>query len=296
MTVQNVTFRKNSRATADADTLRRPSPDIWRDCPWYDIREGFKSGIAVYDNFERFPLIGTQTTQIGFDRYKVFSSAAGTTNPVSTINSVESPGQYLKLATDTDNDSASIAVAYPHMLLSGLTGTSGKAWFEARIAMNTILTNTIGWILGLAETEQWTLAAAVPLNASDSLNASASFIGFRKEEDGLGVIDTGYSDRATSLTNVGDAATSVSEAYEFIKLGMRYDPENVDECITFYANNIKLADVVSRSTLTGLTNLDANCVAPIFAMVADSAGTSGECYLDWWRWAQELPITQDLTS
>ena len=269
---------------ASADTSRAYSPNIWGDCPIMSILEGTVDGTIVDDDFLDFPLIGTQTTQIAHGRYKVFATGGGTVAGVSAVNSVEIGKGILDFGVDTDNDSASLAQSYPSFMLKS---TSGKLWFEARVAYTPILTNGIGWFLGLAETELWTLATGVPFNGGDAITNSAAAIGFRKEEDGLGVIDTVYSDRATSFTNIGNEATSVAAAYEFIKLGMTFDPTApATERIKFYANNLVLATKLSASALTALANLDANALGLLFAVVADSAGTSGHAYLDRWRCVQ----------
>lgn len=291
MAVNTVDYRNNLQA----DTDRGPTPAVWADCPWFEILEqtgAGRGGVQFYDDFTDWPLIGTQTTQIGFAKYKVFNTGAGTVAPISAINSVEKGGSILNISLDTDNDSGSLAHAYPSYRLTGDKTTAGKLWFECRMAMNTILTNTVGWFVGLAEVEQWTLATGVPFNGGDAITNAAAAIGFRKEEDGLGVIDTVYSDRATSFTNIGDAATSVSAANTWIKLGMIYDPDKTDECITFYADGVKLTTAYSKSSLQALTNLDANALGLIVAAVADSAGTAASVYMDWWRIAQLFP---DLT-
>jgi len=267
-----------------ASTLRGPSPNIWGDCELEAIRNGRVAGTILEDDFLDFPLIGTQTTQIAHGRYKVFAHTGCAVTPVSTVNSLEVGKGVLDASLDTDGDSASLAQSYPSFLL---TSTAGKLWFEARLAYTPITTNGIGWFIGLAETELWTLAAGVPFNASDSITNSASAIGFRKPEDDTTTFDTVYSDRATSFTAIGDGEGSVAAAYQWTKLGMVFDPDAVaTDRITFYQDNLKLTTKVSHSTLTGLTNLDANAVGPLFAMIADSAGTSGHVYLDWWRCVQ----------
>lgn len=286
MANQTVQYKGN---LASANTNRLKSPNIWGDCPWEAIKEGSINGIAFFDDFDMFPLIGTQTTQIAHGQYKVFATTGGSVAPVSSVNSVERAGSILDFTADTDNDSASLAQSYPSVLLSGLNSNSGKLWFEARVALSTLLTNTNGFFLGLAEVEQWTLATGVPFNGGDAITNAAAAIGFRKGEDALGVVDTVYSDRATSFTNIGDDATTISAANTFVKLGLAYDPDNVSRCVRFFADNVELTDALSKSTLTGLTNLDANSLGLIFAHIVDSAGTAAHSYLDWWSVAQVLP-------
>lgn len=283
MSVNTVDPRNNMTA----DTNRNPSPAIWGDCPIKDIQEGNIGGTFFHDDFTNWPFLGTQTTEIAFSQYKVFATSGSAVTSVSAVNSVEIPGGILQLGCDTDDESASVAQAYPSHLMTGLISNSGKLWFECRIALSSILTSTMGFFIGLAETEQWTLATGVPFNSGDPITNGGSAIGFRKEEDGLGVIDTVYSDRATSFTNVGDAATSVA-ANTFIKLGMVYDPTD-SNAVRFYANNLELTTKLTRAALTALTNLDANALGLICSIVCDASGTAAKMYMDWWRVCSVFP-------
>ena len=115
-------------------------------------------------------------------------------------------------------------------------------------------------------------------------------IGFRIEEDGLGVIDTVYNDRATSFTNIGDTEGGTPTAFTFRKLGMYYDPRESTNCVRFYADNVELSSKLSNS-LTGTTNLDANPLGFMAAWCADSAGTSFIGYLKWVAVCQLFPNT-----
>lgn len=282
--------------TGTANTSRLPSPAIWGEVPWLDFQEsnqlttgpGGPGGIHFWDDFVDYPLIGTQTTQIGHGRYKVFNTGSGVVAGVSTVNSVELAGGILRNNVDTDNDSGSLAMAYTPFLMTGANTTSGRLWFECRVAWSPITTNGLGWFVGLAETDQWTLATGVPFNGGDAITNSASAIGFRKPEDDTTTYDTVYSDRATSFTAIGDADGTGYTAYTWVKLGMTYDPQRSSDCIRFYVNNQQLTNVMSRTTLTGLTNLKANGLGFLWAIIADSSGTSGEMFMDWVRIAQEV--------
>ena len=278
-------------------TNRAPSPNIWSDCPVEALIADPGLGLYFFDDFNDFPLAGTQTTQIGHGRYKVYNTGSGQVTRVSTIDSTEIMGGALQIALDTDNDSGAIAQSYANYLLSGLTSNSGKLWYEVCYAQSSVATNMAAGFLGLAEVDQLTLSSTVPFNNGDAISNSGSMIGFRIEEDGLGVIDTVYSDRATSFTNVENDTDAVSGtgdlvANTFKKLGMVYDPAALDpdRMITFYVDNVELQTAVSKDTLTGLTNLDANCLGLLAAFDADSAGTSFNAWLKWWRVAQLFPV------
>lgn len=282
----NGSVRYNGGLTAD--TSAGPSGALWDDCPWDQIQRDPNFGYGFFDDFCHNPLIPTETSQAAWKNYKVFNTGSGVVAPVSAINSTETGGGILGITLDTDNDSGTIADAYPAYYLSGSASTSGKLWFEARIAVHSIATNMVSVLLGLAETDLWTLATGVPLNGGDAITNSASFIGFQRAEDGLGVVNTVYSDRATSVTNIG-ASEGTAAANTWVKLGIVYDPTLSTDCVKFFQNGIQLATSLSRADLVAMTNLDANAVGLMLATVADTAGTSATTYMDWWRIAQLRP-------
>ncbi len=286
MALKPVSYNRN----LSSDTTRQFSPNIWATCPWASIQDGSEPGMTFFDDFQDFPLIATQTTEINHGKYKVFATTGSAITRISAVNSVEIEGGCMKASTDTDNDSASIAQSYPSYFLSSLTSTSGKLWFECCYAQKSVLTNMAAVFIGLAEVEQWTLATGVPFNASDLITNSASAIGFRILEDGLGVIDTVVSDRATSFTNIGDDEAGTLTAYTFRKLGFVYDPYAASaDRIIFYADNQALATRYTGTNILATTNLKANALGLLWASCADSAGTTFEGYLKWWRIAQLMP-------
>jgi hypothetical protein len=283
--------RVGYRLNLSTSTDDYPTPALWRQLPVeFDRLIALKNlGIAFHDDFTDFPLAGTQTTQIGHGRYKLYAAAGCSIAPVTAIASTESMGAKLAISMDTDNDEAAIAQSYPTFLLSGDRSTSGPLVFEACYAQNSIATNMAAVFFGLAETDLFTLAANVPMNSADAIDASGSMIGFRIEEDGLGVVDTVRSDRATSFTNIGDTEGGTLAANTFKKFGMVYDPSRSADCITFYVDGIACATELSRTALQAFTNLDANPLGLLWAVAADSAGTSFAGYMKWWRVAQLNP-------
>jgi hypothetical protein len=286
--MNSVDFLCNGTAQTGPDW----SPAIWGDCPLLDFKEGKKRAIIWEDDFSDFPLIGTQTTQINHGRYKVFHTASGTVVPVTSWNSVEYQGSILTFNPDTDNDSGAIAQSYPSFFLSGLAATSGKLWFECRVSVNTLLTDTLGFIVGLAETDQWTLATGVPFNAASATPTNtASFLGFYKGEDALGVVDVVRSDRATAWTAIKSTAGTISAAYAFIKLGFVYDPDlaNSARCVRFFVDNVEQSTYLTNAALQAFTNLDANPLGLIAAAVADASGTTAKFGMSGWRCVQEYP-------
>jgi hypothetical protein len=275
-----------------------PAPDlssgisntIWGDCRRDEIKSGVVRGIYYETDFVDWPLIGVQTAAIANGPLEVHAAAGGTIVSKSTINGVETPGGLLSLAVTAAAGNATVAQPYPSFLLSGSPNNTGKLWFETKLCWTGILANGLGWILGLAETEQFALAAGVPLLNTDFMTAGGGFIGFNKLVSGLGVINTVKSDRAAAVpTNIQAAAGAVTAAFQWVKLGMVYDPNNAAAAITFFVNGQKCANVVSNAVLQAYTYIDANCLGFIFSEVAGSAGTTSEAFLDWVKIYQELP-------
>ncbi len=280
-----------SAFTADIST--GISQNLWGQggaCPRSLIRNGDVRGVYFETDYEDLPLAGTQTTEISATpKFKWFNTGAALCVGKSTINSVEKGGGFLAIALDTNNDSGSIAQASPGFMLSGNESDSGKLWFEHRMCFTGILTDGLGWICGLAETDLWTLATAVPLNGGDAVTNGAGFIGFNKLEDGLGVINTCKADRAAAAPSSIQAAVGSVAAFEFFKIGMFYDPSNSAECLSFYFNGVKASTVITKAVLQAYTYIDANALGFIFASVADASGTTSESFHDWTKIYQILP-------
>jgi hypothetical protein len=267
-------------------TAGRLSPNLWHDCPRDAIRQDPGRGIFFYDDFNDLPLVPTLTTQIGYGKYKAYAASGCSIARVDTVNSVVMMGGPLSISMDTDNDEAAIAQAYPGYLMSGLTTTSNKLWFECEYAQNSIATNMAATFFGLGSADAITFAANTPMNSGDAITNDWYGIGFRIEEDGVGVVDTVYTDGATSFTNIGDTEGGTMVANTFAKYGFTYDPTKTSDCITFYKNNLPLTTKLSKAALVALTNLDANPLSIMWAVAADSAGTSFAGYMKWWACSQ----------
>lgn len=264
------------------------SPAIWSKAPWHAIVSGEKNGCFFDFDCRNFPLIGTQTTQIGHGPFKLFAGATGSVAPVGTVNSVIKPGGALAFTLDGNNTASSVAEAYPRFALTGNSSNTGKLYFEASIAVSTILTNTIGFFVGLAETNQLTLSATVPFNAADATSNTGGMIGFSKSEDGLGVVDVSVADRATSFTAI-KASTASMTAYTFVRLGMLYNPADSARCLRFFVNNVEDSTALTKTALQAYTYVDAANLGFLMATIGDSSASTNATYLEWVRILQELP-------
>jgi hypothetical protein len=283
------------------DTSRVASPAIWGDCNWLDIErmepsrlgQGYKHG----DDFVDLPLAPTLTTQIAFGRYKAFATSGETISGVSSVNSVLTPGGIVQFTVGSSANSASMALAYPCFAITGDSSTSDKLWFECRLAISSIVASRLGFFVGLAETQLFTLATGVPFssNTGAAITNGGAMIGFNKTAANTTTASTVRSDRATSFTaigsgEVGGTGTNALAAYTFVKLGMKYDPRDKDgRNVRFFADNYELPTALKNSDITGTTNLKAGGLNFLIATVGGSAVSSDATFLDWVRIAQRVP-------
>lgn len=276
--------------TSTADTSRTRS-NFWADCPIDSIIHGNRDGIHFFDDFAEFTPIGfatgnvTALTTVGGvgGKYKAFSSLNGTITPVNAVPTTAVAGGILRMNNTGNNEATNLSMACAPFLLNN---TAGKLWFEARVAMTSIITNNMQMFVGLGETTAMANSVTVPLDGADLANTSGSMIGFNVLEDGVGVINSCYQDRSTTWTNVKASLTTAMVANTFIKLGMSYSPTDTTNAVTFYVNGVKQANVISAATLTALTSLDVKGLGMCIALYNDTAGTDQYVYLDWWRCAQ----------
>lgn len=269
-------------APLSGDTTRGPSASLWGDCKFNEIQADPNLGVAVHDDFNDFGLPGTQTSEINLGRYKVYNTGSGTVAIKPGFPTTHAPGGIIAMLCDTAGDQSVIGT---HQVPILLNNTAGKAWFEARVAVTGIATDNAQIFIGLGENSAMTFGAAQPLADADAGQTTGGFIGLRVKEDGVGVVDSCYQDRSATVTNV-QAGVGTFAAHTWKKLGMKYDPNNSAEAVTFYVDGVKQTSVLTATQLAAFTYLDVNGLGPVFAMFADSAGTSTYGYMDWWRWAQ----------
>lgn len=267
------------------NTGRGPSPYIWGDCPWNDIKSGDVDGIAIHDDFEFFPLPGTQTSEINLGQYKVYNTGATKVTSDAQFGTTETGGGIISILCDTDGDQGVIGTQSCPFYLN--TVSSKKLWFECRVALTAILTDGNQLFVGLAENTDFTFGAAQPLANANATSNAGAMVGFNRLEDGLGVLNASYADRATSWTNVLASVGSIA-ALTWVKLGMIFDPDNTLECLQFYVNGVKSSTNMTKAALAALTYLDAGSLGFCMANFADSAGTTNYFYCDWWRGSQLL--------
>ena len=295
MSVNSTRHRQNSTT---ANTSRKPSPAIWGDCPWEELNDPRSEidGITFFDDFTDglevpFATGALQTTSGALGRYKAFSVTAGVWGPDNMPHSTTAAvfGGVISGLCDSNNDQAALGTYVCPFLLT--TTQNSKLWFEARVAKTSIATNMGQFFVGLGETQvlgTTGYTASVPLADTDTNATTLAMLGWQRQEDGLGVLNTVYADHASPFTNVQASANTTLAANTWIKLGFRVDMASANACVRFFADNVETTTPMTRATLLATTFLDVSNLGPLIAFYADSAGTADYTYLDWWRCAQTL--------
>lgn len=266
---------------------RGPSPALWHGCDWGRIVEDPSYGYGFFDDFMDFPLPGTQTTQLQLGSYKVYNTGSGQVI-VDAMPHASSPvgaGGVLSMLCDTAGDQSVIGT---HQCPFSLGSSAGKLWFEARVAVTSIATAMTHMFVGLGNNFDVTFGAAIPLADADATGTAVALLGFNRLEDGLGVLNTSYTDEAATYTNIQASAGSIA-AETWVKLGFCFDPLNTAEALRFFVNGSECTTPMTAAALAALTHLDASGLGPVFAAFADTGGTACYHYIDWWRVAQIIP-------
>lgn len=265
-------------STTTANTDRRPSTTIWGDMDVEGIRSGSRGGYYDEDDFNNQGPITAVTTDahlIGMN-YMGFNSSGGTHTMVDGI------AGGLVVTEATDNEASYVRRAsWPFRVSSEL----GKLAFEARVKVNAITDNQIGFIMGL-----WSNVACsviVPLSTANPpvMATTGDFIGFWGPEEDAGGVDAIY--KAGGVTEVvTNAACHQFVADTYVKLGFKFLPAKYHSTgvakIGWYVNGVLQA---TEKTVPENTGTDFPADVPLNFMFGHRLGasTSSLTTCDWWR-------------
>ena len=267
---------KGSQTGGLSDTSRGPSPSIWADCPWENLRSGHTDGVTIWDDFTDGGLITSPTTEaalVGIP-YSGFGSSG------ATITHGDQAGGTVVLTEATDNEAVYLkSESHPFQISSHLK----KLWFEGRVKVNAITDDQIGFLFGLFDTTPMTVI--VPLSTANPpiFATTGNFVGFRGPEEDAGGVDSTYVADGVTEVVVG-ALVHQFVADTYVKFGMVFDPADGNK-LSFFVNGVKTADQKVIPNATG-TDFPADVrLAPIVGHRL-GASTSSLTTLDWWRGAQ----------
>lgn len=264
-----------------ADTSRGPSQSLWKGCPWVDMVQDPGMGITIWDDFCHGGLITSPSTEaalVGLP-YSGFGSSGG------TITYADLQGGAIVLTEATTNEANMLRTKTCPFQISS---NKGAFWFEARVKVSSI--TNIGMILGLWD--DTTTTVDIPLSAADPpiMATTGNFVGFRMPE-GAGVVNSVYdaddSGQTTDAEVVVQSTIATLVADTFVKLGMRFDPNDsvAANTLSFWVNGVRQTSGKVVPNATG-TDFPADVrLGLLFGqkLVSTAAGVST---MDWWRAAQ----------
>lgn len=285
MPVHGIDVRGN---LGSAITDRKPSPNIWHDCPWEDLMSGRENGVYFWDDFMSF--VKTPATTEGNwaaeHGYAQFSGTGG------VITAGTGMGGEIVIGSDDDNEGVALrTLATPFKIIR----TGKKFWFETRCKLSTIGNTTFEFFIGLMEDA--VLTATVPITATAATLADQNLVGFyRTETTGAAVATTYKANGVTAVTVAAAEIVPVADTY--MKLGMVFDPlpdglmsdstlaGTNKYILSFYLNNLRLASTKQIPTAAG-TDFPNDVGLGLVLAVRNAAGSSpGTATIDWWKAAQ----------
>lgn len=272
---------------ATADTTRLPSPALWRGFPSRnDIAEGKVDGIYDGDDFVA-PGDEDGNDTGGYERYIDTGNTIRTVASNTTAVATGLRGGVLRMSTDaTDNDGPVIQRTSANGAGLFLLGnTAGATWpfcFECRIKKSSITNNQAAFFAGLAQVAAAADNGLLDDDAGDIVN-SISAIGFRVKQDAGSELDFAYQDSGQTAPTETIANIQAMVAATWIKVGFRYDPQQVAaEKISIYVNNVRQSTYITTALIdaTEFPENDAMCVT--FG-VKNGEATAVDFDIDWWH-------------
>lgn len=295
----NTVAYRGYQSTNIPNTNAVPSPNIWYDCPFGQIRNGDVNGTAIWDNFDESQgFAALPTTEGIWGRYKLFSSATATVAQVADSTATASTGSAssMKLTPQATNN-LSVSMATPSLpfriannQLASSPTTVGKFWFECRVALGDITATTGGTaVIGVAS--QRTLIVGDPLTTSDAMISTLDFVGFQRPVTAV-TWDATY--QATGVAPViVKAGVSAVAAAAYVKLGMVYDPTT--NILTYYVSGVPASTRkylaytgtnTSGSLATTGTDFPDGVQMGLILAVMQGSTAAQTLTIDWWRAAQ----------
>ena len=255
------------------------SHNLWKSCPWNNLRADRNAGFAEEEDFLTLGYAGSSgsgavTGQVG--KYPCYIYQGG------EIVDAAIQGGGVKIDSDGDNEGAAI---FPGTTCLQFKSTMKRAWCEFRVKTSTIADTKHGIFLGL--TSAYTPTTGVPI-ATDGTLADKDLIGFhRLEGTGNAFNFVWKASGQTQVTGITTLVTLVADT--FVKIGFTFDPDaETAKQMVIFVNGVENATYVTATQMAAATFPNAVTLGPIFAVMNATGTTPGNSTCDWWRYAQEL--------
>ena len=277
----------------ESNTQNGPSPALWADCPWHDLKEGRvadKIGWCDHYDFSKFrPSTNVNAAEAYWaDGYMLFGSDG------ASVAVLDALGGGATFGSDGDNEGVGLRdVGGPFQI----SRSHGDLWFEVCLRTSTITDTKHGFFVGL--TTSTAITATSPIAAAGTL-ADINFVGFHRLEGDGDQIDIVYkadgqtqvslkTDALSGSTYRGGTVPSALAADTDIRLGMYFDatghPKG-NSRVLFFVNGIELPDGYNVTATAGNPFPNDVRLGRTFSLLNATASTPGTTSLRWWRAAQ----------
>ncbi len=304
-------------ANLAASTQRGPSESIWASCPVEDLLQDPSLGTIFFDDF----LVAGQPATNAASSMGQWACWADTSATITDAG--EDAGVVILTPASTSGQVTLASNAGSSRLVSAATGFPlqvGKFWFEARVAVGSILSGKRDLFVGLCDNTTTQIASAANLvcaTAGNTLITTPNLFGFHfrstsnPTDVGLafnvagGTVQYPTNLQTLSLTVAGAALTAYAAVTNgngtgFIKLGFLYDPnaapvtissassgqtagQTFKPLIKVFVNGVAAAAFLTSTNLQAAT-FPTGRMGPVICMGAKS--TAPTAYIDWIRVAQ----------
>jgi hypothetical protein len=255
-----------------------PSYEIWHDCPVAEIHQDPAVGYGHFDDFVHCPTLsagaGDSLNYLAYgDTGVTIKAQAGVSGGVAEV-----------AGNDADNDESVLSTGAPAFVVSDTASAARKLWYECRIKKASIANNACALFNGLAwdHGDGVSVAKTICLTDDDANLGAFSFLGFHVDQADGDAIDFVVKAEGGAQTVI-KAGVAVPEADTWIKLGFKYDPDEVtSKRIKIYVDNVLQSTFVTGTQIAAATFPDAEPMAMAWAAKVGAAAES-KAQMDWWR-------------
>lgn len=278
--------------------VRGHSRAIWSDCPWFDLINGTRDGMAFHDDFNRSMIqaanVAASATTLP-DPWVAFTDSTAASTIASAVEPSSAVGA-VTLNITTANEGIHMGLFTQKNLgtiISGtnLAGTAGlglasaastpflnKVWLEARLKVSTVAANEISFFFGLMEKARVITLGTIATGSAAP--AAVDHFGWFKAGGGTVAAQTFISDGTATVQNA-TAATLVADTY--INLGLTWDGTSGTLGLgKFWVNGV--ADATTVTSATTQFPL-AEGLSPYIGAISGSTAGDDIVTVDWVRFA-----------
>lgn len=281
-----------------SEDVRGISRSIWSDCPWFDLINGNRDGLAFHDDFNRSMIqaanvVASATTLP--DPWVAFTDATAASTIASGVEPSNAVGT-VTLNITTANEGIHMGLFTQKNLGTCISGTNAagtaglglasaastpflnKVWLEARVKVNTIAANEVSFFFGLMEKARVITLGTIA--TSSAAPAAVDHLGWFKAGAGTSAVQTFIGDGTSTAVNA-TAATLVADTY--INLGMTWDGTSGSLGLgRFWVNGV--ADATTVTSATTAFPL-AEGLSPYIGAISGSTAGDDIVTFDWVRFA-----------